>query len=100
MAGGRGSRLAPLTTGLPKPLMPLLDRPIIDVIIRQLIRDGVRDVTISVGHLGGLIEAWVSHDTDYGIDVRFLYEEEPLGTAGALRNADRPHGTFLALNGD
>jgi NDP-sugar pyrophosphorylase family protein len=99
-AGGRGSRLAPLTTVLPKPLMPLTDRPIIDVIIRQLVLAEVEHITISVGHLGGLIEAWVRHDSDYGVPIEFLYEHEPLGTAGALRNLDRPDGTFLAMNGD
>lgn len=100
MAGGLGSRLAPLTTVLPKPLMPLSDRPIIDVLIRQLVRDGVAQIDVSVGHLGGLIEAWVSHDADYGVPIGFLYEKEPLGTAGALRNVPDPGGTFLAMNGD
>lgn len=100
MAGGRGRRLAPLTTVLPKPLMPLIDRPIIDVILRQLVAAGVEEVTVSVGHLGGLIESWINHDSNYGIPVHFLYEAEPLGTAGALGNLDRPHGTFLAMNGD
>ena len=100
MAGGRGRRLAPLTTVLPKPLMPLADRPIIDVILRQLVVAGVEEVTVSVGHLGSLIESWIRHDGDYGIPVNFLYEDEPLGTAGALGNIDRPEGTFLAMNGD
>jgi NDP-sugar pyrophosphorylase family protein len=100
MAGGQGRRLAPLTTVLPKPLMPLIDRPIIDVILRQLVAAGVEEVTVSVGHLGGLIESWISHDGDYGIPVNFLYEAEPLGTAGALGNIERPQGTFLAMNGD
>jgi NDP-sugar pyrophosphorylase family protein len=100
MAGGLGSRLAPLTTVLPKPLMPLVDRPIVDVILRQLVRDGVERVTISVGHLGGLIESWINHDADYGVPIDFIYEKEPLGTAGALRNLGDVDGTFLAMNGD
>jgi len=100
MAGGLGSRLAPLTTVLPKPLMPLCDRPIIDVVLRQLAAADVERITISVGHLGGLIEAWVSHDADYSVPVDFVYEESPLGTAGALKNIDSPTGTFLAMNGD
>lgn len=100
MAGGLGSRLAPLTTVLPKPLMPLTDRPIIDVVMRQLVAAGVNDITVSVGHLGGLIESWIRHDDDYGVPIEFLYEAEPLGTAGALGNLDRPQGTFLAMNGD
>ncbi len=100
MAGGRGSRLAPYTTVLPKPLMPLSDRPILDVLLRQLVHAGVEHISISVGHLGGLIEAWVRHERDYGVPIHFVYEDEPLGTAGALRNIERPPSTFLALNGD
>ncbi len=100
MAGGRGSRLAPYTTVLPKPLMPLLDRPILDVLLRQLVGAGVERISISVGHLGGLIEAWVRHERDYGVPIDFVYEATPLGTAGALRNIKRPPSTFLALNGD
>ena len=100
MAGGRGTRLAPYTTVLPKPLMPLSDRPILDVLLRQLVRDGVDEVTISVSPLSGLIETWVRHHGDYGVPVGFVYEDVPLGTAGALRNVERPETTFLALNGD
>jgi NDP-sugar pyrophosphorylase family protein len=98
MAGGRGSRLAPYTTVIPKPLMPLGDRPIIDVLIRQLVAAGAEGVAVSVGHLGGIIESWVGRE-DYGVPVSFLYEDEPLGTAGALRGAD-VDDVFLAMNGD
>jgi NDP-sugar pyrophosphorylase family protein len=100
MAGGRGSRLAPYTTVLPKPLMPLVDRPILDVIVRQLQAAGVEAISISVGHMGSLIESWVRHQRDYSVPVEFVYEDEPLGTAGALANVRRPASTFLALNGD
>jgi NDP-sugar pyrophosphorylase family protein len=100
MAGGRGTRLAPYTTVLPKPLMPLRDRPILDVLMRQLVRDGVDEVTISVSPLSALIETWVRHHGDYGVPVQFVYEETPLGTAGALRNVEEQSSTFLALNGD
>jgi NDP-sugar pyrophosphorylase family protein len=100
MAGGRGTRLAPYTTVLPKPLMPLSDRPILDVLLRQLVRDGVSRVTISVSPLSGLIETWIRHHGNYGVPVDFVYENTPLGTAGALRNVERSDETFLALNGD
>lgn len=100
MAGGRGTRLAPYTTILPKPLMPLGDRPILDVLLRQLAHYGVEEVTISVNTLSGLIESWVRHHGQYRLSISFLYEDEPLGTAGALRNLRRPDTTFLALNGD
>ena len=100
MAGGVGSRLGPLTTVLPKPLMPLTDRPIIDVVLRQLVSAGAEHVSVSVGHLGGLIETWVSHEADYGVPITFVYEESPLGTAGALKHGESPEGTFIAMNGD
>lgn len=100
MAGGRGTRLAPYTTVLPKPLMPLDDRPVLDVILRQLVHAGIERVTISVGHLGGVLEAWVRHAGHFGVPIDFLYESEPLGTAGALGLLDDPAGPFLAMNGD
>jgi len=100
MAGGRGTRLAPYTAVLPKPLMPLHDRPIIDVILRQLVAAGIDAVNVSVGHLGTLIEAWIRSEGDYGVPVTFVYEETPLGTAGALKIAAPSDGTFIALNGD
>jgi NDP-sugar pyrophosphorylase family protein len=100
MAGGRGSRLAPYTTVLPKPLMPIGDRPILDVLMHQLVAAGVDGISISVGHLSGLIESWVRHQSRVTAPVDFVYEDEPLGTAGALGNITRPRDTFLALNGD
>jgi NDP-mannose synthase len=100
MAGGIGSRLAPYTTVLPKPLMPIGDRPIIDVIIRQLIQAGVDSIHISVGHLGSLIESWVTGAASYEVPISFLYEEEPLGTAGALQRLAHEGDAFLAMNGD
>jgi NDP-sugar pyrophosphorylase family protein len=100
MAGGRGTRLAPYTTVLPKPLMPVHDRPIIDIVIRQLEAAGVGKVTISVGHLGSLIESWVRNGAHYEVPVEFVYEDDPLGTAGSLRSMDDVGGTFIAMNGD
>lgn len=100
MAGGRGSRLAPLTTVLPKPLMPLGDRPILDVLIRQLMAAGVERITICVAQVNALIESWVKHQPSYAVPIDFTYEDEPLGTAGALGVIDRPRDVFLALNGD
>jgi NDP-sugar pyrophosphorylase family protein len=100
MAGGQGTRLAPYTTVLPKPLMPLADRPIIDVLLRQLVRAGVEEIHISVGHLGSLIESWIRNEPDYGVPVHFVYESTPLGTAGSLRRVPGLDAPFLALNGD
>lgn len=100
MAGGQGRRLAPLTTVLPKPLMPLGDRPILDVLIRQLMAAGVERITICVAQVNALIESWVNHQRSYAVPIDFIYEDEPLGTAGALGVIDRPGDVFLALNGD
>lgn len=100
MAGGRGRRLAPLTTVLPKPLMPLGDRPILDVLIRQLMAAGTERITICVAQVSALIESWVNHQPSYAVPIDFVYEDEPLGTAGALGTIDRPSEVFLALNGD
>jgi NDP-mannose synthase len=100
MAGGRGRRLAPYTAVLPKPLMPLADRPIIDVLIRQLATVPVEQIHICVGHLGSLIESWVRGEGDYGVPISFWHESKPLGTAGALATIDRLSGPFVALNGD
>lgn len=100
MAGGVGRRLAPYTSVLPKPLMPLTDRPIIDVILRQLEHAGIESVQICVGHLGSLIESWIRQQPGYDVPISFVYEDEPLGTAGALAMIDGLEGTFLAMNGD
>src|SRR3954453_10627594 len=100
MAGGRGTRLAPYTTVLPKPLMPLTDRPILDVILAQLVSAGVEAIEIAVGHLGGLIAAWVENEAQYDVPISFIHESEPLGTAGALRLASTANEPLLAMNGD
>jgi NDP-mannose synthase len=100
MAGGLGRRLEPFTSVLPKPLMPLTDRPILDVILRQLDASGVERVHICVGHLGTLIESWVRHQRHYRTPIAFTYEDDPLGTAGALALIDGLDGTFIAMNGD
>ena len=65
----------------------------------QVVQNGPHDARLLLLDLGGLIEAWVSHEADYGVPVEFLYEESPLGTAGALKNIESPGGTFLAMTG-
>jgi NDP-sugar pyrophosphorylase family protein len=100
LAGGKGSRLAPYTTVLPKPLLPIGDRSILDVVLRQLAGAGLTDVTIAVGHLAHLVRAVVGDGSRHGARVEYLEEEEPLGTAGSLARIERLDGTFLAMNGD
>jgi NDP-sugar pyrophosphorylase family protein len=100
LAGGRGSRLAPYTTVLPKPLMPVGDRPILEILLGQLRAAGVEDVTLAVGHLAPLIEAVFGDGSRLGIRLTYHLEDEPLGTAGALARLDGLDETFLMLNGD
>jgi NDP-mannose synthase len=100
LAGGRGSRLAPYTTVLPKPLLPVGDRAILDVVLRQLAAAGTQEVVIAVGHLAHLVQAVVGDGSSQGLRVRYHHEEQPLGTAGPLAHIDGLDQTFLMLNGD
>jgi len=100
LAGGRGSRLAPYTTVLPKPLLPIGDEPILEVVIRQLGRYGFTDITLAVGYLAHLIEAVLQDGAEHGVSLRYHRELEPLGTVGPLGTMDHLHDAFLMLNGD
>jgi NDP-sugar pyrophosphorylase family protein len=100
LAGGTGSRLAPYTTVLPKPLMPIGDRPILDVIVRQLAAYDFTDLTFAVGYLGHLIKAVFGDGADRGVSIEYLDEPEPLGTAGPLARLRGFDGSLLAMNGD
>ena len=85
LAGGLGSRLLPYTTVLPKPLLPLGDRAILDIVVHQLAAAGVPHMTISTGHLAHLVEAVFGDGAAYGVRIDYAEEDEPLGTAGPLR---------------
>src|SRR5437762_6430959 len=100
LAGGRGTRLAPYTTVLPKPLMPVGDMPIMEILLRQLRRAGVRNVTLSVGYLASLLEAYFGNGERFGLAIEYSLEEKPLGTAGPLALLDGIDDTFLVMNGD
>lgn len=100
LAGGKGTRLAPYTTVLPKPLMPIGDRAILDVLVRQLVAHGFTEQIFAVGYLAHLIRAVFGDGSDHGASISYHEEPEPLGTAGPLRLIDGLGDTFLALNGD
>lgn len=100
LAGGRGTRLAPYTTVLPKPLLPVGDRAILDVVVRQLRHAGVDRLTIAVGHLAHLIVAVVGDGERHGVHIDYELESEPRGTAGPLATIGDLDETFLLLNGD
>ncbi len=84
LAGGPGTRLRPFTTVLPKPLMPIGDRPILDIVVRQLRHQGFERITIASGYLAELLEAFFRDGSAYGIPIDYHVEREPLGTVGAL----------------
>ncbi len=100
LAGGKGTRLAPYTVVFPKPLMPLGDTPILEVVIRQLRRHGFDDVIMAVGHLAELIMAYFNDGRRFGVRISYSKEETPLGTAGPLALIPGLDETFLVMNGD
>jgi NDP-sugar pyrophosphorylase family protein len=101
LAGGKGTRLRPYTAVLPKPLVPVAERPILELVIRQLARNGFTRIDLSVGHLGGLIKAYLDHvDLPDDLELRYWWEDEPLGTAGALTRIEGLDQPFLVMNGD
>jgi NDP-mannose synthase len=100
LAGGRGSRLGPYTTVLPKPLLPVGDRAILDVVVHQLQSCGFRDLTLAVGYLAHLVRAVMGDGSRHGVNITYHHEEEPLGTVGPLATIDELDDTFLVMNGD
>jgi NDP-mannose synthase len=102
LAGGLGMRLRPYTTILPKPLVPIGDRPVLEHILRRLSACGATEIDLCIGHLGELIQVYFSQSTALpeGLELRWHWEEEPLGTAGALGIVPDLEETFIAMNGD
>jgi NDP-sugar pyrophosphorylase family protein len=100
LAGGEGVRLRPYTAVIPKPLMPVKDRPVLDIVLRQLCRAGIEHVTIATGYLAELIEAFCGDGSAYGMRIDYFREREPLGTVGALRLIDGLEESFMVMNGD
>ena len=100
LAGGKGSRLHPYTKVLPKPLVPLDDFPIAEIIVRQLKFYGLKNIVISTGHLAELIETYFGDGRRWGVCIRYVHEDKPLGTAGALKLINQLADDFLVINGD
>lgn len=100
MAGGFGSRLRPLTDKLPKPMVPLGDRPLLEFTIGQLRDAGIRHVHLTTHYKGELIAEHFADGSRFGVEIHYLPEDRPLGTAGALRTVERTEEPILVINGD
>lgn len=101
LAGGRGTRLRPFTTNFPKPLVPVGDVPIMEILLRQLKSAGVDQATLLTGHLAYLLESYFTDGAAIGLRIDYLRESEPRGTAGPLRAlAGQIDDDFFVVNGD
>lgn len=100
LAGGKGSRLSPYTTVLPKPLLPVGDRAILDVVVHQLRDFGFHEVTLAVGHLAHLVRAVMGDGSRLGVSIDYHEEPKPLGTVGPLATIEGLDESFLVMNGD
>jgi NDP-sugar pyrophosphorylase family protein len=101
MAGGKGTRLQPFTATFPKPLVPLGDMPVLEILLRQLRRAGIDEVILAVNHLHQLIRAFCGDGQAFGLRIDYSLEDEPLGTAGPIAALlDRIDRTFVVANGD
>jgi NDP-sugar pyrophosphorylase family protein len=101
MCGGLGTRLRPLTYAIPKPLLPVGEKPILELIIESLREHGIREIILSVGYRAELIETYFGDGSGFRVEISYIREREPLGTAGALRLVgERVSDDFLMLNGD
>ena len=101
LVGGEGTRLRPLTCNTPKAMVPVLNTPFLEHVIRHLSRHGIKDIVLAKGHLAGPIASYLGNGSQLGVRLTYVVEETPLGTAGAIKNVERYlDETFLALNGD
>ena len=100
MAGGYGTRLSPLTKEIPKPMLPVGDRPLMEYTVDQLKRVGIKNVSISTHYLTEQISEYFGDGSDFGVEINYIKEEHPLGTAGALGLMDTPEEPLLVINGD
>ena len=100
LAGGRGTRLRPYTLVLPKPLMPIGEYPILEVIVKQLVSHGFTSITMAVNHQADLIKAYFSDGSKWKISINYSLEDIPLGTMGPLKLMDDLPDNFLVMNGD
>lgn len=100
LAGGKGTRLAPYTRIFPKPMMPIGDKAVLEILLYQLRQAGFDEAVLTVGHLAGLMHAFFQDGSQIGLQIRYNMEQQPLGTAGPLAFVEGLDETFLVANGD
>ncbi len=100
MAGGYGKRLFPLTEQLPKPMLPVGDKPLLERTIQQLRRSGIRDISLTTHYLSESIVQYFGDGSAFGVRLNYLKEDYPLGTAGGVKLMKRTDNPFLVINGD
>lgn len=100
LAGGKGTRLKPYTVTLPKPLVPVGEHPILEIVIRQLKAAGCTRITLAVNHMADLIMAYFGNGERFGVPIRYSRETQPLGTVAPIRLIDDLPEHFLVMNGD
>lgn len=100
LAGGTGTRLTPHTATMPKPLVPVGNLPILEIIVRQLKHFGFETITLAVGHLASQLEAYFGRGEKWGVEISYSHEVIPLGTAGPLALVNDLSDPFLVMNGD
>jgi len=102
LAGGRGKRLRPITDKIPKPLIPINNKPLIERTIKYLKKYGINQIIISTGYKSNLIEKFLKQKKNFGCEITFSIEKTPLGTGGAIKKALKhvEENSFLVLNGD
>jgi len=100
MAGGLGTRLRPLTEDLPKPMLPVGGRPLMESIVEQLEQSGIRHINVMTCYKPEKIKEHFGDGSDFGVELSYVNESQPLGTAGALGLMERPKEPFLVINGD
>ena len=100
LAGGKGTRLAPYTVTFPKPLVPIGDLPVLEIVVRQLAAAGFEQLTLAVGHLANLLQAYFEDGSRWGVQIDYSFEHDPLGTEGPLTLIEDLPDHFLVMNGD
>lgn len=100
LAGGKGTRLKPFTMTIPKPLLPLGDTSILEIVIEQLVASGVSRIILTLGHMANLLMACIGNGDRWGVQIESIIEREPLGTAGSLRAIPNLDENFLVMNAD